>query len=105
MAHFSCHCGHIFSNAEGPNDSMHVVRDEDMDEYCRHVWRTYQLCDIERGGMLPEGGTQASADFHESMYASMDLEGEMWECPQCGRIYWRRPGEERFRTYLPTSPE
>jgi len=101
MAHFACQCGHLFSNVGCPNESFHVVRDLDKDEYDKHVWQTYQLCDVERGGMLPDGGTQASDDFHESMYASMDLEGEMWECPKCGRIHWRRAGQDRFQTFLP----
>jgi hypothetical protein len=101
MGHFSCQCGHLFSNVGSPNDSMHVIRDRDMDGYSRHVWRTYQLCDVERGGMLPDAGTEESKDFHDSLYAGMDLEGEMWECPECGRIHWRRPGEQRFRAYLP----
>jgi hypothetical protein len=80
---------------------MHVIRDRDMHNYARHVWRTYQLCDVEHHGMLPDAGTQESEDFHESLYAGMDLEGEMWECPKCGRIHWRRSGQKRFRTYLP----
>ena len=105
MAHFNCQCGHLFSNVGCPNDSMHIVRDRDMDSYARHVWRTYQLCDVERGGMLPAAGTPESRDFHESLFAGMDLEGEMWECPKCGRIHWRRPGEERFRTYLPADSD
>jgi hypothetical protein len=84
---------------------MHVVRDGDMDSYARHMWRTYQLGDVERGGMLPDAGTPESKDFHESLYAGMDLEGEMWECPKRGRIHWRRPGEERFQTYLPADSD
>jgi hypothetical protein len=84
---------------------MHVVRDRDMDNYARHVWRTYQLCDVERGGMLPNAGTPESTQFHESLYDGVDLEGEMWECPKCGCIHWRRPGEERFRTYSPAESD
>jgi hypothetical protein len=101
MGQFRCQCGHVFSNVGSPNDSMYVVRDRDMDSYVHHVWRMYQLSDAERGGMLPDAGTQESKDFHDSLNARMDLEGEMWECPKCGRIHWRRPGEGRFRAYVP----
>lgn len=105
MGHFNCKCGHLLSNVGCPNDSMHVIRDGDMDHYARHLWQTHQLCDVERGGMLPDAGTQESKDFHESLSAGMNLEGELWECPKCGRIHLRRPGQNGFRTYLPTDGE
>ena len=98
MGHFGCKCGFLFSDVD---DRMHVIRDRDMDSYAFHMWRTYQLCDMERDGMLPDVGTQESKVFHESLGAGMDLEGEMWECPKCARIHWRRPGQNRFQTYLP----
>jgi len=99
MAKLFCPCGHVFSNVGSPNDAMHVVRDRDMCSYSHHTWRTQQICEVERGGMLPDRGTEASELFHESLYASRDLEGELWECPQCGRLLFRRPGEESFRAF------
>jgi hypothetical protein len=80
---------------------MRVVRERDREAYSFHFWRSYQLSDMERGGMLPEAGTEASEQFHESLYASLDLEGELWECPTCGRLLFRRPGEQQFRSFLP----
>lgn len=80
---------------------MHVVRDRDMAAYTRHVWQSFQLSDVERGGMLPERGTEASNVFHESLYSSLEMEGGLWECAACGRLLFRRPGEQELRSFLP----
>lgn len=80
---------------------MHVVRDRDMEAYTKYVWRSYQLSNMERSGMMPEQGTPASDEFHESLYSSLDQEGELWECPGCGRLLFRRPGEQQLRSFLP----
>ncbi len=101
MGKVACPCGNVFSTTGSPDDSMRVIRDRDRQAYTRHVWRSYQLSDVERGGMLPERGTEESDQFHESLYASLDLEGELWECPACGRLLFRRPGEQQLRSFLP----
>jgi hypothetical protein len=101
MAKLKCFCGYAFSDVDSPSDAMQVVRARDAEVHGFHQWRTYQLCDIERGGALPERGTPASDAFHESLNASVTLEGALWECPRCGRLLFRRPGEETFRSFEP----
>jgi rubredoxin len=101
MAKWKCSCGYVFSNVACPSDAMVVVRDRDRDAHGYHQWRTYQISDVERGGALPELGTPASDALHESLGASLAFEGELWECPTCGRILFRRPGEDRFRAFAP----
>jgi hypothetical protein len=98
MGKLACVCGYVFSNTGCPSDVMRVYRDRDRDEYSFHSWRSYQLSEVERGGMLPDQGSDASKQFHESLYRVLDLEGELWECPDCGRLHLRRPGENEFRT-------
>ena len=71
-----------------------------MTSYMHHVWRSYPISDVERGGLLPEPGSVASEQFHESLYASLELQGEIWECPECTRLLLRRPGDKIFRIYL-----
>lgn len=93
MGWITCRCGERFNTSGSPNDGMHVVRDHDFGEYVFHIWETYQLCDIERQGRLPNRGTAASEEFHAGLNRSSDLEGELWECPSCSRLLWRRPGE------------
>ena len=55
--------------------------------------------------MLPPAGTPESEQFHESLYASQELEGCLWECPRCGCLLYRRPGEDRWRRYRPATDE
>jgi hypothetical protein len=100
-----CGCGHGFSATGRPDESLRVVRDRDASEHDRHVWRSYQLCDIERGGMLPSAGTPESEQFHASLYASQELEGCLWECPRCGCLLDRRPGEDRWLRYRPATDD
>jgi hypothetical protein len=95
-----CHCGYFLSDSGDPNDRLHVVRDRDMSEYMRHISRVWRIQE-ERGDMLPPLGSRESDDFHESLNASVEMTGEMWECPKCGRLLWRRPGERTFKTFRP----
>jgi hypothetical protein len=97
MGRLRCPCGHVFSDSE----AMHIHRGRDREEYSFHSWRSYQLTDIERAGMLPDGGTHESERFHESLYRMLALEGELWECPNCGSLHLRRPGDEGFHSFRP----
>jgi hypothetical protein len=97
----ACPCGNVFSTTGCPDDSMRVVRERDREAYDRHIWRSYQLCDAERGGMLPPPESPESEQFHESLHASLDLQGTLWECLTCGRLLFRRPGEQQLRSFLP----
>lgn len=99
MGKLLCPCGHLFSDVACPSDSMHVYRDRDRDEHSFHSWRSFQLSDVERAGMLPDRDTPESEQFHESLYRMLELEGELWECPGCGRLHLRRPGEQSFRVF------
>jgi len=80
---------------------MRVYRDLETDEHGFHTWRSYQLVDVERKGMIPDLDTEPSEQFHESLYCLIDLEGELWECPDCGRLHFRRPGEKEFHPFRP----
>lgn len=77
MATIACPCGARLKDSGEPNAGMTVVRNNDRRRHDYHVWRTYQLSDVERNGMLPERGSAASEEFHESLYAALDLEGEL----------------------------
>lgn len=51
--------------------------------------------------MIPDLDTEPSEQFHESLYCLIDLEGELWEYPDCGRLHFRRPGEKEFHPFRP----
>lgn len=105
MAKIACGCGYAFSDTGQPDDSLRVVRARDAEAHDRHVWRSYQICDIERGGLLPPPDTSESQQFHESLYASLALEGCLWECPRCGGLLYRRPGESQWLRYRPAADD
>jgi hypothetical protein len=101
MGSLACPCGHRFSTTACPDESMKVIRERDREAYSFHSWRSYQLCDIDHGGMLPPRGSSESEDFHESLDACLGLEGTLWECPTCGRLLFRLAGQDSYRVFIP----
>jgi uncharacterized C2H2 Zn-finger protein len=100
MSKIKCKCGHNFSFVESPNYSMHVVRDHDFAEYTKAIYESYKISDIDYRGMLPPKDSNESKIFHENLYKALDLEGELLECPRCGRLLWRQPGKDDFSSYF-----
>jgi hypothetical protein len=43
-------------------------------------------------------GVQAPDEFDQAVAL---LSGRLLECPECGRIMWRRSGRGRFRVFAP----
>jgi hypothetical protein len=56
MGKVECVCGNVFSTTGCPDDSMRVIRDRDREKYDLHVWKSYQLCDVEGGRHAPDAG-------------------------------------------------
>jgi hypothetical protein len=50
-------------------------------------------------------GAGASAEARGAGDRRIDeLTGTLYECPSCGRLLWRRPGAEEYRSYAPEPP-
>jgi hypothetical protein len=60
-----------------------------------HSWLTVH--DTEYKQLLALEGTGNKADGT----AAQRLRGALYECPECGRLMWRRPGERTYQFFLP----
>jgi hypothetical protein len=70
-------CGFVHDLSPIPDVGWITVRDGDYDE----------LVETERH--------QGDA----SPRAFVRLTGRLYECPECGRVMWEKPGEGRFTTF------
>jgi hypothetical protein len=60
-----------------------------------NAWRTVRDVDTERHWAAVENG---------DMRAIVATMGLLYECPQCGRLMWKKPGETAFVIYGRESP-
>ncbi len=82
MPKLSCLCGFIHDLSPIPDDGWVTVLNRDYEA----------LVEAERG---LAGGTDGGSR------AFVRLTGLLYECPECGRIMWERPGEQSFRVFRP----
>jgi hypothetical protein len=74
MPKLHCPCGFVHNLTPIPDDGWRTVRDAELDSH----WEA-----IERG------------DSSEMIA----LFGLLYECPNCGRLMWQKPGEKVFVIY------
>ena len=79
MPKLTCPCRFVHNRASIPDNGWRTIRDVDLD---RH------LAAFETGDV---GGIVATI-------------GLLYECPQCGRLMWKKPGETEFLIYARESP-
>jgi transposase-like protein len=94
MPKLACPCGFVQNLSSIPDDGWRAIRDKDMEAYIEHE-RVYS-----DGFNAPEGSPErASSDI--SGRETLRMETLLCECPQCGRIMWRKARGEKFHIYLP----
>ena len=74
MPKLACPCGFVHDLSPIPDDGWTTISDRDC---CEFAGRGDELMDAtERQGLL-------------------------YECPSCGRLFWRKPDCETYRVYSP----
>lgn len=84
MPKLVCPCGFVHDLSPIPDRGWVTVRDVDYEA----------LVASERREPAP--GAE-----HKDKPGFVRLTGRLYECPECGRILWERPGESEFRTFRP----
>jgi hypothetical protein len=80
MPKLCCTCGFVHNLSSIPDDGWLTIRDRDQDE------------------LTPDDSTspdQRIERWHELYRRS----GLLYECPQCGRVMWKKRGETVFAIY------
>ncbi len=94
MPKLACPCGYVHNLSPIPDDGWRAIRDKDLEAYVQHD------CAYSSGFNAPPGTLEREAS---------DLGGRetirmatfLYECPQCGRIMWRKAKGEHYHIYLP----
>lgn len=79
MPKLACRCGFVHNLSSIPDDGWVTVLDRDLEAF---VDAELKAC----------GNSDINAN-------SIALTGSLYECPQCGRVMWAKPGERQFITY------
>lgn len=80
MPKLTCPCGFVHNLSPIPDDGWLTVRDRDQEE------------------MTPDESTPPDERI-EAWHRLYHESGSLYECPNCGRIMWRKPGEQHFTVY------
>jgi hypothetical protein len=82
MPKLVCPCGFVHDLSPIPDEGWVTVRDVDYEA----------LVASER--LVPGSGEGTPSEF-------VRRTGRLYECPECGRVMWERPGESEFRIFRP----
>jgi hypothetical protein len=80
MPKLACPCGYVHNLSPIPDDGWQTGLDRDWEEIIKDEYAL--LYGDEKNG--------AEAKL-----------GVMYECPECGRLMWKKPGADRFSIYKP----
>ncbi len=81
MPKLGCPCGFVHNLSPIPDDGWTTVRDRDYED----------LIDTEIAARDDQDAEGRVTRYH----------GLLYECPECGRIMWEKPGEDRFKVFVP----
>src|SRR4051795_9762675 len=54
---------------------------------------------------IPDAGWVTTRDVDMEEPEDRRPRGLLYECPQCGRIMWRKPGSDRYDIFLPAEAD
>jgi len=94
MPKLACPCGFIHDLSSIPDDGWRAIRDKDLKAYVRHD-RAYS-----EGFNAPEASAEREAS-NTGGCETVRMATLLFECPQCGRIMWRKARGEKYHIYLP----
>ena len=88
MPKLHCSCGYVHDLSPIPDEGWITVRDADYET-------------LTAAEVLASVDTVAAGQQGEPESSFVRVAGWLYECSQCGRIMWRRPGEVDFRSFKP----
>jgi hypothetical protein len=78
MPKLACRCGYVHNLSPIPDEGWITVRDKDMES-------------------MLEAEVKSRQDPEQDQVAT--FWGRLYECPNCNRIMWEKPGDESFTVY------
>jgi hypothetical protein len=97
MPKLKCRCGYVHDLSPIPDDGWITVKDKEYEELLRaEATRT----EIEDAVTL---SNEAEETLLAADQTTVNLTGLLYECPDCDRVMWQKPGQSVFRTYIEES--
>lgn len=94
MDKLECPCGFSHDLSSIPDEGWVTVRDEDYQRLLR--------VEIQRASL--SAAVAETPDWEALVAADAELEtlhGVLYQCPRCGRILWKKPGDSGFKVFAP----
>ena len=96
MPKLVCRCGYVHDLSPIPDAGWITLRDSD---YERVV-----AAEQQRATVSARSPRASAAEYSDADRTVHDLTGLLYECPDCGRLLWMRPGSSDYETYAPEPP-
>ena len=96
MPKLRCPCGYIHDLSPIPDGGWLTVRDVD--------YESLLAAERERDELQAQAPPPPIDAFGPADRTVVGALGTLYECPGCGRLLWRRPGDEEYRSYTPERP-
>ncbi len=92
MPKLKCPCGFIHDLSPIPDEGWITVRDKDYERLVETEVELHQT---------KFQGSDLHARHGELTRVVTELQGVLYQCPECGRIMWKPENSEQFRVYAP----
>ena len=96
-----CPCGYVHrvtADVDGDWRGWVTIRDRD---YMTVIDAEVRCRDIAGREQMPQEDSPRYEEHTEQTWVIIDRSGQLLDCPACGPILWRRPGEEAHRVFRP----
>jgi len=94
MPKLLCPCGYIYNLSDIPDEGWITIRDQDWEEVTEAEIQTAKY-----------SGTKTEEEWEKHIAPAIrtvnDLSGRIYECPQCRRLMWQKPGENKYEIFSP----
>jgi hypothetical protein len=96
-----CPCGFIHrktADVDGDWRGWVTIRDRDYMAVIDAEFRCREIAGKE--SLLSDNNPRANEHIAQT-WDIIERSGQLLDCPVCGRIMWKRPGEEKHRAFRP----
>ena len=95
MPKLGCSCGFVHDLSPIPDDGWITIRDTDYEQVIDAHIRKHEIC----GTGLPGNDHPRVDEWDRASGVIVASSGLLYECPECGRLLWQKPGEDVYTVY------
>lgn len=96
MPKLACPCGFVHNLSAIPDKGWKTIPDEEYDDFTDAHIRVHE---IQKEGR-PDNDHPDLAEFRACELKTSSPVGLLYECPECGRLIWRKNKNAEWRVFL-----